>query len=80
MNEGTEITTRTESHDSRVGGVSIRAWLVLMLCGTVCLLAVLNPILTYFATGDLVIEIREPLYSLSVAAASYYFGQTTKKT
>ncbi len=79
MNEGTDILTRpVPPHDSQVGGVSVRAWLVMMLCGTVCLLAVLNPVLTYFATGDLVIEIREPLYSLSIAAASYYFGQTTK--
>lgn len=81
MDEQTTITTRPEAtQDSRVGGVSVRAWLVMMLCGTVCLQSVAGQVLGYFLTGELVIEIKEPLYSLSIAAASYYFGQTMKKT
>lgn len=78
MTEETAIITRPD-HDSRVGGVSVRAWLVMMLCGTVCFISIAVPVLGYLVTGDLVIEIKEPLYSLSIAAASYYFGQTTKK-
>ena len=83
MNEETQITTRTTDQtpqDSRVGGVSVRAWLVMMLCGTVCVQSIAGQVLGYFMTGEMVIEIREPLYSLSIAAASYYFGQTMKKT
>ena len=80
MNEETQITTRSTEgpQDSRVGGVSVRAWLVMMLCGTVCVQSIAGQVLGYFITGEMVIEIREPLYSLSIAAASYYFGQMKK--
>ena len=80
MNEETQITARSTEgpQDSRVGGVSVRAWLVMMLCGTVCLQSIAGQVLGYFITGEMVIEIREPLYSLSIAAASYYFGQMKK--
>jgi hypothetical protein len=82
MEEQTSITTRSTDvpQDSRVGGVSVRAWLVMMLCGTVCVQSMAGQVLGYFLTGELIIEIKEPLYSLSIAAASYYFGQTMKKT
>lgn len=79
MNEDTTQTPRPQAQDSRVGGVSVRAWLVMLLCGTVCLQSVAGQVLGFFLTGEIVIEIKEPLYSLSIAAASYYFGQTTKK-
>lgn len=60
-------------------GVSVRAWLVVMLVTCVCAMQLLGMIFGYLATGDLVIEIREPLYSLTIAGFSYYFGQSTRK-
>ena len=43
--------------------VSIRAWIVLMLVGTVCYMSLL------------MLEVKEPLYSLVSLAVGYYFGQ-----
>jgi len=84
----TETTTETsngvnDSHDSQIMGVSVRAWLVLILVGTVCGLAV------SYAVTDIVLsvalktlptfEVKEPLYSIVIAAVAYYFGQSQRK-
>lgn len=69
----------TTPSDSTIFGVSVRAWLVVMLVTCVCAMQLLGMVLGYLATGDLVIEIREPLYSLTIAGFSYYFGQSTRK-
>lgn len=65
--------------DSRICGVSVRAYLVLMLVATVCAGYIANMILSYLASGDIVLEVKEPLYSMAVAAIAYYFGQSQKK-
>ncbi len=44
-------------------GISIRAWLALIIISTTCLLAGIGR------------SIEEPLYSMSIAALSFYFGQ-----
>lgn len=54
--------------DSRVGGVSLRGIIAIVLVFTVCLLAGFG------------VEVKEPLYSLSTLATGFYFGQKTPKT
>lgn len=65
------------SSDSRIGNVSVRAILALMLVGTVCVVTFGNFVLSYF-TGDLILRIEEPVPTLAVAALSFYFGTKSK--
>lgn len=44
-------------------GISVRAWIALMLAGTVCWMAI-N-----------VIKVEEPLYTLATIAIGFYFGR-----
>jgi hypothetical protein len=53
--------------DSTLMGVSVRAWLALILVCTVCILSGMQ------------IEVLEPLYSLSLIATGFYFGQKLSK-
>ena len=64
--------------DSRVFGVSVRAYLVLMVAGTVCIGYLATLVMAYIQ-GEIIIEIKEPLYSIAVAAVAYYFGQSKGK-
>lgn len=68
MNGETEIIKKEESTNgvSHFFGVSIRGWLALILIVTVCAMAILAR------------EVKEPLYSLSIGALGFYFGQNTK--
>lgn len=52
--------------DSRFGGVSVRAWIAVVLVMTVCLMS---------ASG---IDVKEPLYTLATVGVGYYFGQKTQ--
>jgi len=65
--EPTEPTTPTETKeqpiDSQILGVSVRAWITLILTLTVCGMAAA------------VIEVKEPLYSAFLLALGFYFGQ-----
>jgi len=69
--------------DSSVGGVSVRAWLAVILVVTVCfshIMIVGCSIINAVQTKDLAMmgtmtTIGEPLYSMSVAALGFYFGQ-----
>lgn len=79
MPDDTEAITKQQNPDSVIGGVSIRAWLAVMLVGTVCLMALFTQVAGAVMAGDLVFEIKEPLYSLSIGAVAYYFGQAQKK-
>ena len=74
-----ETSAPTPPDDSRVFGVSVRAWLVLMVCGTVCA-GYLTTLVMAYLQGELIIEIKEPLYSIAVGAVAYYFGQSKNKT
>lgn len=53
--------------DSKIFNVSIRGWIATFVVATVC------------AMGLIQIEVKEPLYTLSVAIVSFYFGQNLKK-
>jgi len=49
--------------ESELFGVSIRAWTLMILVLTVCIMSVMG------------IEVREPLYTLVGLAVGFYFGQ-----
>lgn len=53
------------ARDSMMGrlGLSVRGVVVCLMIGTVCACAIMTH------------KVEEPLYSLSIAAVSYYFGQ-----
>lgn len=63
MTDDTQTFARGES---KAFGVSIRAWLALILVYTTCMMSVL------------VIKVEEPLYSLVLLATGFYFGQRDK--
>ena len=68
MNEETTMITKTPENgpsngESNVGGVSIRAWIAIILVLEVCFMASFNK------------TVEEPLYSLAVMAVGFYFGQ-----
>lgn len=64
MSEETTFTRRDrEQGDSRPFGISMRGWLALIIVLTVCGMS---------AAGVLVVE---PLYSMSMLALGFYFGQ-----
>jgi hypothetical protein len=74
MDDTTEFTktdkalaAQYSSGDSKVFNVSIRGWIALFVVSTVC------------AMGLTQIEVKEPLYTLSVAIVSFYYGQNLKK-
>lgn len=50
----------------RIFSTSTRGWLAISVIVTICSLAFLG------------IEVKEPLYTLSVAITSFYFGQNLK--
>lgn len=53
--------------DSKIFNVSVRGWIATFVVATVC------------AMGLMQIDVKEPLYTLSVAIVSFYFGQNLKK-
>jgi hypothetical protein len=65
MTDETTITTKPNG-DSRMLGISVRAWLAIILVVTVCIMA---------GCGT---EVKEPLYSVVIMAVSFYFGQKTQ--
>jgi hypothetical protein len=54
------------SHDSRLYGVSVRAWLAILMTLTVCVLSGFR------------VAITEPLYSGFLLGLGFYFGQKTQ--
>jgi hypothetical protein len=74
--------------DSTVFGVSIRAWLAIMLVSAVVAThvsvtvgVVIDAVLTkdWSRVGTFA-NVGEPLYSMSIAALAFYFGQKTVKS
>jgi len=91
----TETTTRTFSDipalpavDSTIWGTSVRAWLAIILAGTVAftqiavVIAVLvNAVIKNDFSGiGTWITISEPLYGMAIAAMVFYFSKATGKT
>lgn len=62
----TEIVEKPKASESHFFSVSVRSWIVLILVGTICIMALKA------------MEVKEPLYSLVTIAVGYYFGQNTK--
>lgn len=85
MND-TEIITK-ESKDSSMFGISIRAWLAIMLAAcivgthlTITIGVVVDAILTkdWSRVGTFA-NVGEPLYSMATMALAFYFGHKTSK-
>lgn len=82
-NEDTTILSNSSAtpslpkSESTIFGMSVRAIIVLMVVSTLCLLQLLLPILGYLVSGDMVIEIKEPYYSVVGMSVAFYFGQKT---
>lgn len=62
----TEDTTPRKVGESKMFGCSVRSIIAVTVTYTVCLMALSQ------------IEIKEPLYSLSIAVIAYYMGQHVK--
>lgn len=60
-------TNPSTSEESTLFNVSIRAWTLLLLVLTVCIMSVIG------------IEVKEPLYTLVGLAVGFYFGQKTQR-
>ena len=65
----------TNGTDSKIFGVSVRAHLTMMLFATVCISHLISCVIAYLAKEPIVIG--EPLYTLVVATAGFYYGQKT---
>jgi len=82
---GTTFITKPENCE--ISGVSIRAWIAIGLCFTVCITHVLVTIATLVdavRSGNLdkvgsLTTVGEPLYSLAIAAVAFYFGGSSPK-
>lgn len=73
-----------ESESSTLFGASIRAWLALMIIGTICFISIVHSAAVVYLVvkGELPLEelkIVEPLYSLGGMALGFYFGQKMVK-
>ena len=77
------VKTPKSNGESKWLNITIRGWIATILIGTVCLshLSIILPsIIIALNTKDLTLlnnigVIGEPLYSMSIAALGFYFGQ-----
>lgn len=85
----TDTTTFTKNgKDSTFFGVSVRAWLAVMLVSAVVFThvavttgVVIDAVLTQnWSKVGTFANIGEPLYSMAIASLAFYFGQKTNKT
>ena len=60
---------------SMLWGVSMRAWLSVMIIGTVCAQCLSETLIALRNGTSCMVE--EPLYSMAVMALGFYFGQKT---
>lgn len=74
------------SGESHLFNVTIRGWLAIFLVVTICLshlMSIIPSILIAYKKMDLsylnnITTIGEPLYSMSIAALGFYFGQRNR--
>lgn len=67
MEDQTEHIAKVAASDtSRIGGVSLRGWIAVIVIVTVCAMSVLA------------LEVKEPLYTLAGLIVGFYFGQNQK--
>lgn len=55
--------------------ISIRAWLALLLIGSVCSHSIALIALSIIQKDAALLKVTEPLYTMSGMALAYYFGQ-----
>lgn len=65
MSEDTQSFVRKDDN-SKMLGVSVRAWIAVLLVVTICAMSLLS------------IAVVEPLYSLGMVAVGFYLGQKQK--
>lgn len=75
----TTITSQGITNGSAFFGVSVRAWLALIITGTVCVNWTANTVMVSLGYTSANIVIPEPLYSVFVGVIGIYFGQQLKK-
>jgi hypothetical protein len=76
--KGRDALADASTQDSRIYGMSVRAFLVLILVVTLCLMQLANMFLSYLVSGEIVLDIKEPFYSAVTVSLGYYFGQNSK--
>jgi len=70
----TEFLTKPATNgESKVGSLSVRAFVTLMLVGSVCAVGVMAAAFEFKQQGQ--IMVIEPLATLAGIAVGYYFGQ-----
>ena len=85
MSEQTEIIESTTTSvgkpndPSTIGGVSVRAWLAVLITITVCANWTANMVMASLGITSVNIVIPEPLYSAFSLVLGIYFGQALKK-
>lgn len=84
MSEDTSLIQKSNGKDSTFFGVSIRAWLAFSLVMTIAsthlaitIGVVVDAVITHdWSKVGTFANVGEPLYSLSIGAVAYYFGQS----
>jgi hypothetical protein len=73
---------KQEFSSSAMFGVSVRAWIAVMLTGTVCLCTLGKVTIAIMKQDATLLEVTEPLYTLGGMAEAYYLGssKTTKQS
>lgn len=80
MNEETQVFKREEPYGtSHFLQVSVRAWLAVGLIATICMTQVAVIVLAVLTKQPELLEVGEPLYTMSGMALAYYFGQKQAK-
>ncbi len=69
--------------DSKVWGVTIRAWIAIVLVTDVSFIYTLDALVNAWVNlhgGNVKQDVSEPLYTLSIMAVSYYLGKDSKSS
>lgn len=77
MADDTQQIQFAEPKDSSICGVSVRAWIAVMLTATVCAMNIISlyPAIFGPAAQAFKLTIEEPLYSGWLLSLGFYFGQ-----
>lgn len=79
MNGDTQIAAPDGNGNSKVFGVSVRAWIVLMFNFSVLGVWVANSIFASLGwTSSVNVKVEEPIYTIFVAVNTYYFTNIKK--
>jgi hypothetical protein len=73
MAEEPKIPLQLPVDNSNVFGVSMRAWVALLIIGTVCIISAATAYTQYRDGKE--VSIEDPLYGMGLVALGYLFGQ-----